>query len=191
MIRDLCIIFILTSSVFLFGTGNDRLFHIQLNAGIDVKSCHDRFFNEPYWEDETVNMGYSTSIEVVNQGKYFDIGVGVEYQLEREIENGNGAKFNFIPIYSLWRITIIPAQTRELEAIAHVGYPIFNFNEEYLDGNYYSSGTLYWATGLSLVLGQKIVMQALYKENRANVDYLGTSAQVKNSHITLSLGLRL
>ncbi|MBI9030946.1 hypothetical protein JEZ13_02925 [bacterium] len=188
-------IFIAIFFVFLlvpvFGAGNERLFHVQFNVGLDVKGTHDRFFNVPYWDDETVMMGYSPSFEVVNQGKYFDIGVGFEYQLPREIKDGNGAEFNFMPIYSVWRITIIPTKARELEAIGHVGYNIFNFNEEYLTGDYSSTGNLYWGAGLSLVLGQRIVMQGLYKQNKANVEYNGTSAEIKNSHITISLGLRL
>lgn len=175
----------------LFGVESERMFQVQLNMGIDVKGCHDRFFNTPYWEDETVLLGYSPSLEIINQAKYFDIGIGFEYQLERELEHSNKAKFSFIPIYSIWRLTIIPAKTRELEAVAHLGYNFFKFNDEYLKSDYSSSGNLYWGAGLSLTLGKRIVMQALYKENKGNVDYLGTNAEIKNSHITLSLGLRI
>ena len=191
--KKLIFLFIFFASfiISLQGTFEERLFQVQFNFGIDVKGCHDRFFNKISEENETVLLGYSPSIEIVNQGKYFDIGVGCEYQLEREIENTNGAKFNFIPIYSVWRLTIIPTKTRELEAIAHFGYNFFNFNEQYLSGNYTSTGNLYWGAGLSLVLGKRVVMQTLYKENRATVDYLSNNNQIKNTHITLSLGLRI
>ena len=184
-------IFIISLIISLYGTENDRLFQAQFNFGIDVKGCHDRFFNNPYGEDETVKIGYSPSVEIINESKYFDIGVGFEYQLERELEHSNGAKFSFMPIYSIWRLTLIQTKSRELEAIAHLGYNFFNFNEEYLTGDYTYTGNLYWGTGLSLVLGKRIVMQTLYKENKANIDYEGTNAEIKNSHITLSLGLRI
>lgn len=184
----IAIFFIITS---IIGAESERLFQVQVNFGLDVKGCHDRFFNNPYWEDETVMLGYSPSIEIINEAKYFDIGIGFEYQLERELEHSNGAKFSFMPIYSIWRLTLIPTKTRELEAIAHLGYNFFNFNEEYLNGDYSSTGNLYWGAGLSLVLGKIIVMQALYKENKANVDYLDNNAEIKNSHISVSLGFRI
>lgn len=192
MSKFLLMVLVFCSTViFLFGADADRLFQVQFNFGLDVKSCHDRFFSNPNWENETVLLGFSPSIDIVNQGKYFDIGIGLEYQLPREIENSNGAQFNFIPIYSVWRLTIIPTKSRELEAICHFGYNFFDFNDEYLTGDYSSTGSFYWGAGLSLVLGKRLVMQSLYKENRATVDYLNSNNQIKNSHITLSLGLRI
>lgn len=187
----LVIIFVLLYLASISGSEEEGVFQLQLNVGIDLKGNHDRFFSNPWWEDESVLLGFSPSFEIINESKYFDIGIGFEYQLEREIKDSDGAKFSFMPIYALGRLTLIPTKNRELEAIGHIGYNFFNFNEKYLTGDYASQGNLYWAAGLSLVLGKRIVMQALYKENKAIIDYNNTSAQVKNTHISVGLGLRL
>lgn len=187
----LILIIIFSSVVFLHGYGEDGNFQVQFNFGIDVKGCHDRIINTSGSEDKAVSMGLSPSIEFINQGRYFDIGVGFEYQLEREIENSNGARFNFMPIYTLFRLEIITTEARTLEAVTHLGYNFFDYNDKYIDDNFTTRGDFYWAAGLSLVLSHRIVLQSLYKENRATLDYQNHTSQIKNTCLSLSLGLRI
>lgn len=195
---------------------------VQAVMGMDTSGNHEISVNSDS-QDFDVKTGYSPSIEAFAVNGNVLYGVGAEYQLDREIdlednyydkEEGLSPKFGFTPIYALVKLQLPLAQAFKIEALGHVGYNLFRYNDdyaedgEYSEGSYYGSvkckaeGGLYYAYGAGVVLGEKIVVQMLVKTNKASMDVnyeYGDSSyyesykynmDIVNEQVQFSAGLR-
>lgn len=167
---------------------------------------HDNVESHTY----TVKTATTESAELLFGSDSFRLGLGCELQGLREIDvvASQDAKFGFDSIYMVSRLGIPFGANLGLELIGRWGYNEINHNDSYLEDidtyyysvNYNTVGGAMFGGGLGLVIGEHVVLQALYTEHHAEttVNYDSSyfwndsyDMDIKYSQITLGIGARL
>jgi len=189
----------------------------QSVLGIDFSGEHEVEWDEAKVSYD-VSTGISPSIEMLKQNNQFIYGLGLEYQLPREVDasfEGGKPKFGFLPLYLIGKYKLPFQMNFETEGVLHLGYNAFMHDKKYADDEEYyvnsndygsyeydSSGGLYWGLGVSALFQQRFVVQLMYKLNNASMDvhwseyYYGDwdeesySFDISNSQLQLGLGIR-
>lgn len=177
---------------------------VQFGVGLDVNG-KQTFSNAVLSHDSDVKTGASFYGEVLSSHKLGPgdmlVGLGLEYQIPRELKNLNydlhKRKFSYLPIYLTAKYVFFPLSVSP-EVIAQAGYnlPISTDNYEYsIINNLKVSGGYYWGLGLGVDI-KPLVIQVMYKSSESTfswdgIDIDNLKATSTNSHISLQLGLRL
>lgn len=160
----------------------------------------------------------SPSMEVLFGGGAFHMGVGVEHQPlrsldEEDTDSDTTPKFGFDSVYMVSRIDIPIASQFAIELIGRWGYNELSHNDYFLENgqNYYGSwsydtvGGACFGGGLGISIGNRFIVQCLYTEHHAETTsefnyyhpyygYYNTSyndEDIKYSQTTVGLGIRL
>ena len=177
---------------------------VQLGAGLDLNG-KQTFSNSTLGEDGDVNTGVSLYGEILSSSKFASgdmlFGIGVEYQLPREMKNLSptlhSRQFAFLPIYATLKYSMLPG-TISPELIVQGGYN-FLVNEKNFDFDathaVTANGGFYWAGGAGINF-KPFIMQIMYKSNQSSfnwsdVDLGELHSNNVNSQLSLQLGVRL
>ena len=152
--KKLSILFLVLSLVLISGSAfaqNDMMTSGEwfIGANYDMGSSLDT--DDTNYDAEA---GFSITGEYVMPYRdKMSLGGGITYQLPRALEpNADfaaGSEFNFTPVYGLVKYDLEEGAF----VVGHLGYNLFNANEEFLDGDTVSGG-LYYAAGFGMNLGQ-------------------------------------
>jgi len=126
-------------------------------------------------DDEDANIGVLFGAEAAMMlSENFYAGLGLRYQLPRELDVDDSDAFNFVPIYVLLQYnfgnqgSIIPF------VVGHIGYNFFiaetdaleDLADTYLtDASVGTEGGLYWGIGGGVYVTENVSIQALYNIN--------------------------
>lgn len=176
----------------------------QAGLGIDVNG-KQTFSNDNLGSDSDVNTGVSLYGEVLSgspmaMGELM-FGVGMEYQVPRELKNLNPdlhkRQFSYLPIYATLKYVVLPTSLSP-ELILQGGYNFLvnHKNFEYSDTQGFSAnGGFYWAAGVGMDF-KPFIVQLMYKSNKSefewdDVDLGQMQTNSVNTQLSLQLGIRL
>ncbi|MCB5261185.1 MAG: hypothetical protein LHW64_02645 [Candidatus Cloacimonetes bacterium] len=177
---------------------------VQFGAGLDLNGKQS-FSNAAFSEDSDVETGASLYAEVLSSdqvglGKLL-LGLGLEYQIPRELEDlsldSHTRKFSYLPVYITGKYVLLPILLSP-EIIAQAGYNLPMSNDNYTHSavnNLEVSGGFYWGLGAGISF-KPFVIQAMYKSSKStydweDVDFENLKTTSTNSQISLQLGIRL
>jgi len=160
----------------------------QLNMGLDVGGSHEittEYEGLSATNKLDANTGFTPGIEVLKRGKGFGLGLGVDYEMTRDVvfeDEESGATLNagvsFIPIYLIAKYNHPLKNGMALEPAMHLGYNFFSYDDNYAsdidEEDWYmhvdSKGGLYLGVGLNWVLKNNMVLRLFSKTNMASMD---------------------
>ena len=149
--------------------------------GIDFGGRHEIGPNE--WDNKA---GFTLGGEVYYlANENFDVGGGVQYQFSRDRKDLAG-KYWFFPVYAAVRIHP-PMTDLTPYGILQLGYNFYGGDSNY-KGTADLRGGLYWGIGGGVIFQKHFLTELMYAENRGTSKTGGTSTDVKNSRISLSIG---
>jgi hypothetical protein len=192
---------------------------VQATMGMDTGGEH-KLSEDGFNQTFDVKSGFSPSLEAFVKNGNVLYGIGAEYQLSREVDLSEydseaKPKFGYTPVYALVKFQLPLMLSFKIEALGHIGYNLFRYDDdyaedyEYSDSYYYeketfkSVGGLYYAYGAGVVLGDRIVVQALVKNNKSALDwdyqyqsiwgdmeFESGTMEIENTQFQLSAGFR-
>ncbi|RAK08655.1 outer membrane protein with beta-barrel domain [Halanaerobium saccharolyticum] len=131
--------------------------------------------------DDDVDSGFTLVGEYkVPQTTKWTLGAGVQYQLDREIDNSSNRDFNFVPIYALAHYNM---QNSPYYFLGHLGYNSFD-----MDSTGDTSGGMYYAVGAGMDLASNMSAEVMYSVNNGEAEINGSDRDVDYSKLTVSLG---
>lgn len=131
--------------------------------------------------EDDVDSGFTLVGEYkVPQTTQWTLGAGVQYQLDREIDNGSNTDFNFVPIYVLAHYNM---QNSPYYFLGHLGYNSFD-----MDSTGDTSGGMYYAVGAGMDLASNMSAEVMYSVNNGEAEISGSDRDVDYSKLTVSLG---
>ncbi len=188
--------------VFIFSTTTMILYsvdpRVQFSLGLDFAGDHE-LDDGDHKADYDSESGISPSMELLfPTGSQFTFGLGVEYQIEREVElEGNGdfsPAFGFIPVYFTGKVGFLPEGPVIPELNIHLGYAFMHGNKDY-KGDWDLYGNVYFAIGGGILINQRICIDMLYKFQQGSIegDYYGHhhSIIVTQTQFALQLSARI
>jgi hypothetical protein len=210
MKATILLLVLLVTASFCFGI-------VQFSLGADLAGNHHTNlkyeFQETGLEDGTqfndysVAMGISPSIEYMLRHEGFLYGFGAEYQVQRDGKFSDGKnKFGFIPLFGVVRYQFASSVGINPELIGQAGYNFFTADDNYKKDNYGEESTLhggiYWGIGAGLVIKHNYLLQIMYKTNYGKATGDGATEdteqhiydydmKVTNSQINISFGYRM
>jgi hypothetical protein len=136
--------------------------------------------------DDKVNAGFSLGAELLWEGwPSIDIGIGSEFQLERELTDHSGEAFAFIPVYGVLRGKFTVGDITAY-VFAKAGYNFILGNYGYLVSTDFSGG-FYWSLGLGMILFDFIIVEPGFAVNYGSIGPI----RVSYSHFDLGIGIRI
>ncbi len=196
-------VLLMSLSAFCFGVFQFTLgFDLAGNHNVDSRyrpaDSDDEYTEQPE-RDYDVAMGISPAVEYLYEYRGLLVGLGAEYQVQRDgkFDNGND-KFGFIPLYGVVRYNFATELRVNPELVLQAGYNFFTSDDQYKEGGSLKGG-LYWGVGAGLEIREKYLIQAMYKTNRGKLTadtYSGSNlyrweGNITNTQINLSLGVRI
>ena len=177
---------------------------LQFGLGLDVNG-KQTFSNSTLGNDSDVKPGASLYAELLSSKKAFTgdmlFGLGMEYQLPRELKNLNPdlhkREFSFLPVYFTLKYVILPIQITP-EVLVQAGYnlPIThkNYDTNATDGLKVSGG-FYWGMGAGVDI-KPFILQAMYQSTQTNfkwndIDSKNLKSTNTNSQISIQVGMRI
>ena len=131
--------------------------------------------------DYDVESGFSINGEYIMPYKNkMSIGGGLTYQLSRTFTDYPNAEMNFIPVYGLVKYDL----QDEAYVVGHLGYNMFNGNEEFKEGAELGGG-IYYAAGFGFTRDM-FNGELIYTVNNGTFDEL----DVTYSKLSLSFGYK-
>ena len=118
---------------------------------------------------EDTEAGVSAALEVATRStRDAELGVGIEYQVPRELEDDPDKEFSFIPVYFFAKIY---AKSRGSTAflLGRFGYNLYDGNTQY-KGSDDLEGGLYLAVGLGLIATGGAEIEVAYVLNSGTRD---------------------
>lgn len=110
--------------------------------------------------DFDTKTGYSLGLEVIFDFPLIDIGAGLEYGFDRDVDFDTVSEsINYSRVYAVGRVTLFP-----------MVYLVGRYGYGQLDGIDNLDGGQSWAAGLGLNLLSKIRIEALYNKAKGEVD---------------------
>lgn len=180
--------------------------NVQFGAGIDLFG-KQTFSNSSLGSDSAVNTGVSLYGELLSAGKFITgdmlLGVGMEYQLPRELKDLSPdlhkRQYSYLPIYATIKYVVLPIGISP-EVLLQAGYNVLvsqkNFEYSQTEG-FSANGGFYWAIGGGVDF-KPFVLQLLYKSTNSSYEWddIGDSVEHMesnnvNSQLSLQLGIRL
>lgn len=127
-------------------------------------------------EDEDVNIGVFLGAEgAMALSETFYAGLGLRYQLPRELDVDDSDDFSFIPIYVLLQLNFPMEGNIVPYIVGHIGYNFFISDPENLEDaisadagqevTFDTEGGLYWGIGGGVYITENVSIQALYNIN--------------------------
>lgn len=170
----------------LKGSHKTRLFVVQVSAGLSIVNNNG---GAP-----AVNVG----IEFMLKKKNFKYGMGIEYETDPQVVEWRDSNelyeyfYRHIPVYASVKYAHRLSSLTILEGIAHIGVSFADIDAAsygYGDFEKYSAD-YYFGIGAGVAFKERIIIQALYKENHHSVSYTSSSNKVSSPQYALSAGYR-
>ena len=189
--RKSLLVLVLSALLVAFSAGS-VLAGIVVKGGPDIAGKIKATLSSPGIPDvsaeEDVKMGITVGGEyIVDSGNDLVYGAGFEYQLTRQIDNGNEFKFNYIPIYALGRYNF-----DSFYLAGKVGYNLFKIED--LTDDVTTSGGLYFGIGGGMDF-DTFQVEILYSINNGALKPKDSSEpgelKYQYSKISLSVGYKL
>ncbi|MFH1282198.1 MAG: hypothetical protein ABII27_00860 [bacterium] len=150
-----------------------------LKIGIDISGKHKSDGTITYNDypfsvslNEDVKDGVSFTGEYISyMNDHFGLGGGITYQIPRKESDYDG-KFNFIPIYGLFKLRTVP-QTIDQPSFyftGQLGYNVFAGDSDYKLGGSLDGG-LYYGLGGGLQFKNGLLFELLYSVNNGSYEY--------------------
>ena len=154
-----------------------------------------------YWDIKgALDFGGSADIEGVKDvdvdtgftlvGEYkvpytseWTFGGGVQYQLDRDLDDATNDSLNFVPFYGLAHYNM---QNSPYYVLGHLGFNTFD-----MDNTSDTSGGMYYAIGAGMDLSNNMSAEVMYSVNNGEVEDYGSTSGTKDinySKLTVSLG---
>jgi hypothetical protein len=157
--------------------------NITLKGGIQMMGNYNQSIAGVNVGDFDIDMGFSIALEVAYAAlEFIEVGVGVEYQIQRSFTDNTDAAMGFIPIYAIVRAKF-PLGLFSPFAVGKAGYDIFTGND-YFTGNL--GGGFYWSIGGGVIVMDLLIIEVAYSTNYGDVDGL---VDITYSHLDISAGL--
>ena len=132
----------------------------MLTAGCDFGFSHIIKQNEKEYRYDLRPSGY-LKLELINKKKY--TGVGIGFQMYKEIANSRGAACSFIPIYF-----ILGKQAKPIGYKVNIGANIFLGNHSYSQDEILLPG-FYFAAGPTFIIYDNFSIEMMYTINNGNI----------------------
>jgi len=136
------------------------------------------------------DFSISGEFSYLNKVKPIEIGIGVNYQFPRGLKYYKG-NFNFTSFYLLSKIYFAkPTENSNpylVYLVGHLGFNSFNGDNDY-KGPLSLSGGVYYGVGIGMGRNH-LFFQILYSVNNGSAEFLGKTADIKYSKVSLSLGV--
>ena len=172
---------------------NTKYWSVLLKLGYDFSGTHKASI-VGVADKQDVKSGICGSAELLSNDykQSHQFGLGLEFQLPRELENLTG-KFKFVSIYGTIKLI---ASHDELKndypfISARVGYGLLSGDSEYKGTGPYSvklKGGLTYGVGLGMIIDRAFLIELAYVQNNSAAEYNNHDIDIKYSRILLSLG---
>ena len=176
-------------SVFLvLPTGAHSLAQGSLRVAIDMEGDH-----ESTWRGRSVTEhtepGVSVALEVsTTRTRDVEAGVGVEYQVPRELKDDPDEEFNFIPLYVYGKM-YTGSRGSSAFISGRFGFNLYKGNSDYEGGADGLDSGLYYAVGFGLVLSRGKHFEFMYAVNNGTKDYDPDDVDDENSRLSIAFSM--
>ncbi len=134
--------------------------NVMLTAGCDFGFSHIIKQNEKEYRYDLRPSGY-LKLELINKKK--QTGVGIGFQMYKEIAYSRGATCSFIPIYF-----ILGKRTKPIGYKVNIGANVFLGNFRYSQDEILLPG-FYFATGPTFIINDNFSIEMMYTINNGNI----------------------
>lgn len=130
---------------------------MDFNGNIDVEKGDDHDV------DSALSLTGEYLVPVQNNLSY---GVGLTYQLQRDIDEDDAPEFNFIPFYGVIKYQTQMNSEYAPYFLGQLGYNSFDMDD--VDGD--CNGGLYYGIGAGMEISKDLDVELLYSVNNGEID---------------------
>jgi len=159
----------------------------NLRIAFDMTGDHKRSVGA--WSvTEDIETGVCAALELATQDtRDAEVGVGVEYQVPRELSDDPGEEFNFIPLYFYGKAYGRSGGSTAF-LLGRFGYNLYEGNDDY-KGSADLEGGLYYAIGVGLMTTGTAEIELTYVVNTGIRDYGTTDVDVEYSRVSIGVSV--
>jgi len=159
----------------------------NLRIAFDMAGDHE-YSSGPWSLTEDIETGVSAALELATQDtRDAQVGVGIEYQVPRELSDHPDREFNFIPLYFYAKMYGRSGGSTAF-LLGRFGYNLYEGNSDY-KGSADLEGGLYYSVGVGLIASGTAEIELTYVVNTGIRDYGTTDVDVEYSRVSFGVSV--